>query len=177
MRLYEMQVDPTCSDNHFGWDRVNKIFKAAFCHVQVTTFICTDTKELGHQEHFLLAHCPQTSVLPHIIQCAWAVKSKASGMESDLVIRHRQKEHPIIPNHARAMLIWTRWSLRRVFVVEFIMRQFRWFHLWLTFRLTFNKLLIFPCFSWVQGFLNCSALHILVLPWRKELIEINLELF
>lgn len=31
MRLYEMQVDPPCSDNHFfEWDRVNKIFQVSF---------------------------------------------------------------------------------------------------------------------------------------------------
>lgn len=32
------------------------------------------------------------------------------------------RNHLIIPNHARAMLIWTGWSLKRVFVVEFITR-------------------------------------------------------
>lgn len=53
-----MQVDPPCSDNHFEWDRVNKIFQISLFLGVVTLFICMDTKELGHQEHFLLPHCP-----------------------------------------------------------------------------------------------------------------------
>lgn len=29
MRLYEMQVVPPCSDNHFGWDRDNQVFQVS----------------------------------------------------------------------------------------------------------------------------------------------------
>lgn len=151
--------------------------KSAFSQVQVTMFICMDTKELGHQEHFLLPHCPQTSILPCIIQCVGALNSKTSGMESCLVSRTgteglcHPKNHLIHCQSCQSShhLEWVteeclQWSLAR--------GGFRWFHLWLTS----NKLLLFP-FPMVIGLCQLFCSTILMLPWRKELIEINLELF
>lgn len=106
-----MQVGPPCSDDHFGWDRVNRTFQVSLFPAVGYTVGLQGHKGIGASGTFPAATLSWISVLPCACQCVWALKSKASGVESCLVSTGTE-EHltqeiiSSIPSLGRAAIIW-----------------------------------------------------------------------
>lgn len=121
-----MQVDPPCSDKHFEWDRVNKIFWVSF--FPGVGYNVHLHKGIGASRAFPAATLsPDFSfTMCNLVYVGFELQNIRNGA---LFGQQEQKDHLIqeitssIPNPARRVIIWIEghWG---VFVVEFSTRLF-----------------------------------------------------
>lgn len=128
MRLYEMQVNPSCSDNHFEWDRVNKIFQVSLFPDVGYTVHLHGHKGIGASRAFPAGTLSLgfTFAMYNLVCVGFKIQSIRNGVLFGQQAQ-AQEEHLIqgiissIPSLARAVIIWNcgHWG---VFLVEFSTR-------------------------------------------------------
>lgn len=122
MRLYEMQVVLPCSDNHFGWDRVNKIFQVSLFPAGGYTVGLQGHKGIGASGAFPAATLSLDFSFAMCISVC--VGCKIQSIRNRVLSAQQaqaQKENltqeiiSSFPSLARAVILWC--SLGRVFGV------------------------------------------------------------